>query len=55
MKFIKCLLVLGLFAVNVSAMDYSVSDFGARGDGKTVNTRAIQRVIDLCAEKGGKG
>ena len=54
MKFIKCLLVLGLFAVNVSAMDYSVSDFGARGDGKTVNTRAIQRVIDLCAEKGGK-
>ena len=25
MKFIKCLLVLGLFAVNVSAMDYSVS------------------------------
>lgn len=34
MKFIKCLLVLGLFAVNVSAMDYSVSDFGARGDGK---------------------
>ena len=54
MKFIKCLLVWGLFAVNVSAMDYSVSDFGARGDGKTVNTRAIQRVIDLCAEKGGK-
>lgn len=51
MKFIKCLLVLGLFAVNVSAMDYSVSDFGARGDGKTVNTRAIQRVIDYVRKR----
>ena len=31
----------------------SVSDYGALGDGKTVNTRTIQKAIDDCHESGG--
>jgi exo-poly-alpha-galacturonosidase len=32
---------------------YVISDHGAIGDGKTLNTRAIQAVIDRCATNGG--
>src|SRR5687767_2131842 len=33
---------------------YNICDFGARGDGKTVNTAAIQKAIDACFnDKGG--
>ncbi|MCX6134885.1 MAG: glycosyl hydrolase family 28 protein [Ignavibacteriales bacterium] len=32
---------------------FSVVDFGARGDGTTLNTASIQRAVDKCAESGG--
>ena len=32
---------------------YDVRDFGAVGDGRTMDTKAIQNTIDLCAECGG--
>lgn len=32
---------------------YNVLDFGAVGDGKTINTEAIQRAINKCHENGG--
>src|SRR5690606_34369188 len=37
------------FAQNV----YNVDDFGAKGDGRKVNTQAIQQAIDKCHENGG--
>lgn len=33
--------------------EYHVRDFGAVGDGKTMNTESIQHTIDLCYENGG--
>lgn len=38
--------------VNSSAQ-YNVRSFGAAGDGKTLDTKAIQAAIDACAEPGG--
>jgi polygalacturonase len=32
---------------------YTITDFGARGDNKTINTKAIQQAIDACAKTGG--
>lgn len=32
---------------------YNIADFGAVGDGKTINTRSIQMAIDKCAADGG--
>lgn len=32
---------------------YNITDFGAIGDGKTLNTAAIQTAIDECAKSGG--
>jgi polygalacturonase len=32
---------------------FDVREFGARGDGKTINTQAIQAAVDACAKAGG--
>ena len=34
-------------------MIYNIKDFGAIGDGKTMNTASIQKAIDTCFENGG--
>ncbi|MDN5217142.1 glycoside hydrolase family 28 protein [Fulvivirgaceae bacterium BMA12] len=41
------------FSQNANSI-YNVLDFGAKGDGKQLDTKAIQRAVDLCAKKGGK-
>jgi polygalacturonase len=59
MKFInKYLCVYSLTAFcflspDVSAKDYPINSFGAKGDGKTLNTEAIQSAVDAAHKDGG--
>ena len=39
--------------VPAAARDFDVRDFGAAGDGKTLDTKAIQAAIDKCTAEGG--
>jgi polygalacturonase len=48
---ISCLLLISTVAVN--AKDFDITSFGAKGDGKTLNTSAIQKAIDACFKSGG--
>lgn len=47
------LLLFFFFPVFLFAQDLDVRKFGAKGDGRTLNTRAIQAALDKAARQGG--
>ena len=50
------LIVLALLCastLSLFAKDYIVTDYGAKGDGKNLDSKAINAAIDHCAQQGG--
>lgn len=44
---------VGAREIKIPALVVNVADYGARGNGTTMNTTAIQQAIDTCAARGG--
>jgi len=47
------LLLFALFSATAKQTIYNITDFGAKGDGKTNNTKAINAAIEAAAKNGG--
>jgi polygalacturonase len=47
-------ILLVLSPLLISAQVYNILNYGAVADGKTINTKSIQKVIDQCSLTGGK-
>lgn len=52
MKHIVLLICLSI-SIHIEAKDYNVLEYGAKGDGITKDTKAVQKAIDLCTKEGG--
>ena len=49
----KAIALVLLFALSLRAEVFDVRQSGAVGDGKTVDTAAIQKALDACTNAGG--
>lgn len=55
LRLLNLVLLVGLFTTAwAKPTDYLITRFGAKADGKTLNTVAIQRAIDACNRTGGR-
>ena len=52
-KLLLLLLFLQVFNLSIMAGTYDIRKFGAKGNGKTLNTKAINQAIETCAQNGG--
>lgn len=51
--FVTCVLCVSMFAATASSATYNVRDYGAAGDGKTLDTAAFARAVDAAFAAGG--
>ena len=52
-RYVLISLALLLIMFQINAQTFDIKNFGAIGDGKTLNTEAVQKAVDTCNQDGG--